>query len=132
MENEKKEFKIDQLTSEIQKLQKQKDESSVDQYFMNIPKPGEQFDSLDELTKGNYYMKVYNTLHEFKNEIEIAFDGLNKMSQEYSEKMERQRKDHMKQIEAYNQKIEAMTKRAEYQNLYMGANKVGPDHHQAD
>lgn len=124
IENEKKDFKIENLTNELHKLAKQKDESTVDQHFLNIPKPGEQFDGLDELTKGNYYRKVYNTLLEFKKEIEIAFEALDKMSLEYNTKMEKLRNDHKNQMEAYNKKLEVYAKRAEYQNLYLGANKV--------
>lgn len=124
MENEKKDYKIEKLTNDILKLEKQKDESTVDQNFLNIPKPGEHFDALDELTKGNFYRKVYNTLLEFKQEIEIAFEGLDKMSAEYNTKMEKLRKDHQNQLEIYNKKMEVMSKRAEYQNLYLGANRV--------
>lgn len=124
MENEKKNYKIEQLLNDMHKLQKQKDESTVDQHFLNIPKPGEQFDALDELTKGNYYRKVYNTLLEFKKEIEIAFEALDKMSQEYNTKMENMRKQHKNQLDTYNTKMDVMVKRAEYQNLYIGANRV--------
>lgn len=104
-------------------MNKQKEESEVNQNFLNIPKPGDDFDRLDELTKGNYYKKVYNTLIEFKKEIQIAFDSLDNMSRDYNDKMERMRTEHKRQIEAFNQKMDIMAKRAEYQNLYIGANR---------
>lgn len=34
------------------------------------------------------------------------------------------RNEHKSQIEAFNKKIDMMAKRAEYQNLYIGANRV--------
>lgn len=91
---------------------------------MNIPKPGDDFDKLDELSKGNYYQKVYNTLIEFKKEIQIAFDSLDNMSRDYNDKMERMRLEHKRQIEQFNAKMDIMAKKAEYQNLYIGANRV--------
>ena len=47
------------------------------------------------------------------------------MSRDYNAKMDKMRTEHKQQIEAFNKKMEIMAKRAEYQNLYLGANRVG-------
>ena len=122
-ESERKEIRIEDLMNEITKLTKQREESKVDQNYMSVPRPGREFDSLDELTKGNYYKKVFQTLMEFKKELEIAFDTIDKQSGEFNVKIERAKKDHLTEVEALQKRIEIMGKRADYQNLYTAASR---------
>ena len=123
MDNESKNFKLEQMELEIARLNKRMDEGTVDQNFMNIPKPGEEFESLTEHSKGNYYRKVYLTLMEFRREIDLAFDQLERSSREHNEKMEKFKVKHKTEVEALNKKVDALSKRAEFQNLYVSANK---------
>ena len=122
-ESERKEIKIEALQADIVKLSRQRDESEVNQDYMSVPKPGREFDGLDELTKGNYYKKVYNTLMEFKRELEISFDTIEKQSGEFHNKLERVNRDHKAEVDALHKRIEVMGKRADYQNLYTSANR---------
>lgn len=123
LDNESKSMKIDQMELEIARLNKRMEEGTVDQNFMNIPKPGEEFESLTEHSKGNYYRKVYLTLMEFRREIDLAFDQLERVSQEHNEKIEKYKLKHKTEVDSLNKKVDALSKRAEFQNLYVAANK---------
>ena len=122
-DNEKKNIKIDELNELVVKLKKQNQDSVVDQYFFNLPKPGEDYDKLDDLAKSSCYMKVYNSLLEFKKEIEIAFDNLEKVNREYNEKIESMKAEHNLAMDKLKKENEVMKKRSEFQNLYHCANK---------
>lgn len=90
---------------------------------MNIPKPGEEFDSLDEFSKSNFYQKVYLTLLEFKKEIEITFDAMEGLSKELEGKFELERKRFKAEIGVLNNRLQVYGKRQDYQALYTAGNR---------
>ena len=91
---------------------------------MNIPRPGDDFDRLDEQGKRVYYQKVYDTLLIFKREIDLTFNSLDKITQDGYQKLERAKLQHKAEVDLMNKKMEQMSKKAEFHSLYVSANKV--------
>jgi len=90
----------------------------------NLPKPGEPFDSLSDLSKSSTYYKVYSALVDYKEELDRAYDSLAATGQKQTAETEHLVELHRKELAQLQSKIESMKKKAQYQALYMAANKV--------